>query len=118
MSRRKQAVRIAHLHQHRAEIVGLLQRLAAGCLIHLATAQLNHARDHLIHIHEFFRTHDRDSAQIVAVQLRRRCDLFFISQQDRIQDPFLVQADHCLLDTVVRPFGEYDAYSFASDLFS
>ena len=44
----QQAVSLAHLHQHGAEVVGLLQQLAALLRSHLAFAQLHHGADHFL----------------------------------------------------------------------
>ena len=48
----QQSVGLAHLHQHGAEVIALLQVAADLLLRHLALAQLHHLLNHLLHAGE------------------------------------------------------------------
>ena len=102
----QQSVRIAHLHEHRAEIVALGQRLAALLCSHLALAQGDHLLDHLVHA-GIGRGVDDLQALDVEAALDSCCfDLFGRADEDRGKEAALLQAVGSLEDTGIRPFGK------------
>ncbi|MPM83264.1 hypothetical protein SDC9_130327 [bioreactor metagenome] len=60
----QQSVGIAHLHQHGAKVVALLQGLAALCLVHLALAQLKQGGNHFVHLGKILRVDDFSAPNI------------------------------------------------------
>ncbi len=104
----QQSVGLAHLHQHGAEVVALLQGGAAVVLAHLALAQLHHLADHLVHTVIGGGIQDRCAGDVKAVLFSGGLHLVHIAHQDHVHQVLLHQAGGGLLDAGVRALGEDD----------
>ena len=102
----QQSVRIAHLHEHRAEIVALGQRLAALLGRHLALAQGDHLLDHLIHAGIGRGIDDLQALDVEAALGSCGLDLLGCADEDRGEEAALLQAVGSLENAGIRPFGK------------
>ena len=104
----EQAVRLAHLNEHGAEVVALLQRRAALIGRHLALAQLDHLLDHGVHVVVSLGIDDLRAADIEADLFRRLRDRIGIADQNRLKEVTGQQARAGLEDAGVGTLGEDD----------
>ena len=104
----EQRVRLAQLYEHRAEIVALGERGAAVLFGHLALAQLDHFRHHLIHAVIGRGVDDGRLADAEIALFRGSLDLSFITDEDDVHQVLLEKAAGSLEDTGVRTFGKDD----------
>ncbi len=104
----QQSVGVAHLHQHGAEVVALLQQLAALLSAHLALAQLHHQIHHLVHAVEFGGVDDLGAVHVEAGLFGGGADLIRVAHQNGGQEIALEQAVGRLQNTGVGALGEHD----------
>ena len=104
----QQGVGLAHLHQHGAEVVALLQSGAAVVLAHLAPAELHHLGDHLVHAGVGLGIEDLGPADVEAVLRGGGVDLVRIAHQDDVHQILLDEAGGGLLDAGIGALGEDD----------
>ncbi len=102
----EQSVGLAHLDEHRAEIVALGERRAAVLLAHLALAQLDHLGDHLIHALVGGRIDDRGLADAEVALFRSSLDLVNIADEDDVHQVVLEQTVGRFEDPGIGAFGE------------
>ena len=102
----QKGVGLAHLHQHGAEVIALLERGAAVVLAHLALAQLHHLGHHLVHPSVGLGVDDLRAGNVKAVLLRSSLDLLHIAHQDDVHQVLLHQARRGLLDAGVGTLGK------------
>ena len=105
----EQGVGHAHLHEHRAEVVSLLQQLAALFGRHLALAKSDHRIDHLVHLIVGQRVDDLQAFDIEAALRGRGLDLFHVADEHRGEEAVLLQAGSRLKNAGIRTLGEHDA---------
>ena len=82
----EQAVGLAHLDEHGAEVVALLERGAALVGGHLALAQLHQGGDHLLHVGEGLGINDLSAPDVEADLLGHLPALLGVADQDRGQE--------------------------------
>ena len=104
----QQAVGLAHLHQHGAEVVALLQGLAALLGGHLALAELHHRGHHLIHAGIGGGVDDLGAANVEAAVLGGGLHGLLIAHEDGGQEGAGEQTGGCLQDAGVGALGEDD----------
>ena len=107
----QQSVGLAHLHQHGAEVVALLQGGAAVLLAHFAAAELHHPGNHLVHAGVCGGVDDLGLADIEAVFPGGGVDLVRIAHQDDVHQVLLDEARGGLLDAGVGALGKDDGAS-------
>ena len=113
----QQSVGIAHLHQHGAEVVGLLEELAALLLTHLALAQLHQGGDHLLHVGEGLGINDLSAPDVEAGFLGSSLDLIEIAHQHRGQEGTGQQAGGRLQNAGIRALSEDNLPGMGLQLF-
>ena len=113
----QQSVGIAHLHQHGAEVVGLLEELAALLLTHLALAQLHQGGDHLLHVGEGLGINDLSAPDVEAGFLGSGLDLVEIAHQHRGQEGTGQQAGGRLQNAGIRALSEDNLPGMGLQLF-
>ncbi len=104
----QQAVCLAHLHQHGAEVVGLLQQSAALLCGLLALAQLHHGADHLIKTGVVLRVDDLGSGNIKVTGGGSSLALSLVAHHDDLQHALGQQLASGLQDAGVIALGEND----------
>ena len=104
----QQSVGVAHLHQHGAEVVALLQQLAALVLGHLALAQLHHQSHHLVHLRKGLGIDDLRAADVEAGFLGGGHHGLRIAHQDGGQEGAGQQTGGRLQNAGIRALGEDD----------
>ena len=104
----EQSVSLAELYEHRAEIIALGQSCAALLVGHLALAELDHLRDHLVHAFICSGVDDGGLANAEIALFGRSLDLGFVADQDDVHQVFLEKTVGRLEDTGVGAFGEDD----------
>ena len=106
----EQAVGHAHLDEHGAEVVALLQRVAALLGRHLALAQLDHLLDHRVHLGIVRGIGDLGAADVEAGVLGGRGDLLGIADEHGLEEVTGQQTGARLEDAGVGAFGKDDGF--------
>ena len=104
----QQAVCLAHLHQHGAKVVGLLQQGGALLSGLLALAQLHHGADHLIKTGVVLWVDDLGSGNIKVTGGGSSLALCLVAHHDDLQHALGQQLACCLQDAGVIALGEND----------
>ena len=104
----QQGVGHAHLHQHGAKVVALLQGGPALIGGHLALAQLHHLLHHGVHAVIVLRVNDDGAADIEAGLLGGGLDLLLVAHQHGGQEGPGQQPGGCLQDAGVGALGKDD----------
>ena len=104
----QQAVGLAHLHQHGAEIIGLGQIGAALLGGHLALAEHDHLFHHLVHAGIGSRIDDPGAGNIVAALFGSRPDAVGRTDQNDPQEASLQELRSRIQDAGILAFGEDD----------
>ena len=104
----QKAVGLAHLDKHGAEIVALGKVLAAILRGHLALAELDHLRDHLVHALIGRRIDDLRALDIKTALCGRGLHILDDADQDRLQEAALQKPVGRLQDAGVGALGEHD----------
>ena len=101
----QQRVGNAHLHEHRAEIVALLEIGLALLGSHLALAELDHRLDHLVHFGIGRGIEDLKTFDVKAALLGSSLHLVNIADEHRREKTALLQARGGLEDTGIGALG-------------
>ena len=104
----QQAVSLAHLDQHGAEVVGLLQQSSALLSGLLALAQLDHGVDHLIETCVVLRVDDLGSGNIIVASSSGSLALCLIADHNHFQHALSQQLACGLQDAGVIALGKND----------
>ena len=104
----QQAVCLAHLHQHGAEVVGLLQQGCALLCGLLALAQLHHGADHLIKTGVVLRVDDLGSGNIKVTGGGSSLALCLVAHHNDLQHALGQQLACGLQNAGVIALGEHD----------
>ena len=104
----QQAVSLAHLDQHGAEVVALGQSGTALLIGHLALAQLDHLGNHLVKAGISSRVNDLGTGNIKAALSSSLLDSLDLAQQDDLQGLAGQQTACSGQDTGVRALGKND----------
>ena len=104
----QQAVCLAHLDQHGAEVVGLLQQGCALLCALLALAQLDHRIDHLIETGVVLRVDDLSSGNIKVARSGSSLALRLVADHDDLQHALSQQLACGLQDAGVIALSEND----------
>ena len=104
----QQAVGLAHLHQHGAEVVGLLQQSGALLSGLLALAQLHHGVDHLIEAGVVLGVDDLGSGNIKVTGGSSSLALSLVAHHDDLQHALSQQLCSSLQDAGIIALGEND----------
>ena len=104
----QQAVCLAHLHQHGAEVVGLLQQGGALLSGLLALAQLHHGADHLIETGVVLRVDDLGSGNIKVTGGGSSLALCLVAHHNDLQHALGQQLACGLQNAGVIALGEHD----------
>ena len=104
----QQAVSLAHLYQHGAEVVALQQRLLALLSSHLALAQLYHGVHHFVHALVGFGVQDLGAVDTAAIGVSSLFYGLHIADQHNIHDVAAQQTAGSLQNAAISAFGEND----------
>ena len=104
----EQCIGHAHLHEHGAEVVALLEVGAHVLHFHLALAQVEHALRHLVHLVIGGGIDDLETLDVKAAGLGRSLHVLDIADKDRRQEAALLQAGSGLEDAGVGALGVDD----------
>ena len=104
----EQGVGHAHLHEHGAEVVALLEVGADFFHGHFALAQVKHALSHLVHLVVVGGIDDLETLDVEVAGLGRRLHVIDIADKDRRQEAALLQAGSGLEDAGVGALGVND----------
>ena len=104
----QQAVSLAHLDQHGAEVVGLLQQSSALLCGLLALAQLDHGVDHLIEAGVVLRVDDLSSGNIKIASSGSSLALCLVADHNNFQHALSQQLACGLQDAGVIALGKND----------
>ena len=114
----QQAVSLAHLYQHGAEVVALEQVGLALLGGHLALAQLNHLCNHFIHLGIGLGINDLYALDIKAALLGSGLNLGHVANQDNLHNALCLDAGSGFQDTSVGALGEDDGLGVLLQLFN
>ncbi len=112
----QQAVRLAHGHQHGAEVVGLLQGLPALLRGHLALPKLHHLLHHLVHTLVGGGVQHLDVLHVQALPLGGGQDLLPVAHQDGGEEGAGQQAGGRLQNAGVAALGEHNGFGVVLQL--
>ena len=112
----QQAVCLAHLDQHGAEVVALGQGGAALLIGHLALAQLHHLGDHLVKAFIAGGVQDLCAVNGKAALGSRLLDLIHVAQQDDLQGLACHQTAGSGQNAGIGTLGKYDRFGFCLQL--
>ena len=101
----EQGVRLAHLDQHGAEVVRLLEGGGAVLAAELALAQREHRLDHLGEVRVIIGVYDLQAVYIEAALGRGGLDLGRVADEHRREEAAGLEPCGALEDTGVRSFG-------------
>ena len=104
----QQAVSLAHLDQHGAEVVGLLQHCGTLFSGLLALAQLDHGVHHLVETCVVLRVNDLSSGNIKIACGSSGLALSLVAHHDNLQNALGQQLAGCLQDAGVIALGKND----------
>ena len=104
----QQGVGLAHLHQHGAEVVALLEVGAALVGGHLALTQSDHGVDHLVHAFVGQGVDDLHAGEVIAQLLGLGVELFLGADQHGGEETVGLQAGSSLHDTGIGAVGKDD----------
>ena len=104
----EQGIGHAHLHEHGAEVVALLEVGADFFHGHFALAQVKHALGHLVHLVVVGGVDDLETLDVEVAGLGRRLHVIDIADKDRRQEATLLQAGSGLEDAGVGALGVND----------
>ena len=113
----QQAVGLAQLDQHGAEIIALQQVGAALLGAHLALAQLHHGLDHLVHARVGGGIQDLRAIDVEAILGSGGLHLVHGTHQDHAHELFLEQTGSGAENAGVHAFGEDDGLGLGLDFF-
>ena len=113
----QQAIRLAHFHKHRTEVVGLGQCGTALLFGHLALTQFHHLGNHLIKALIRSRVNDLCTRDVKAPVGGRFSDSFRLPQQDHAQRFARQQTAGRRQNTCVGAFRKNDGLGFSPQLF-
>ena len=104
----EQRIGHAHLHEHGAEVVALLEVGADFFHGHFALAQVEHALGHLVHLVIVGGIDDLQPLDVKAAGLGRSLHVLDVADEDRRQEAALLQAGSGLEDAGIGTLGVDD----------
>ena len=104
----EQRIGNAHLHEHGAEVVALLEVGAHVLHGHLALAQVEHALSHLVDLVVVFGIDDLQTLDVKVAGLGRGLHVLDVADKDRRQEAALLQAGSGLENTGIGALGVDD----------
>ena len=113
----QQAVGLAHLHQHGAEVVGLAQSLGAVLSGHLALAQFHHLGDHLVKTGVVGGVDDLGTGDVKAALGGGFLHGLRVAQQNDLQHLAGQQAAGSGQDAGIGALGEHNGLGLSLELF-
>ena len=104
----EQTVSLAHLYQHRTEVVALGKRFAALLVCHFALAQFYHFSGHFVHAVISLRVEKLRTGDIETAVSSRFFDCLYFAEQDYLQCFSSQQLACCRKDTRIGTFSKND----------